>query len=68
MEGDCNAYALIAVNAPIMRIVYHAKKLKMANCKMSILWKIDQAESMNLIMLAKLSYLIVINLMYIIMS
>ena len=22
MEGDCNAYALIAVNAPIMRVVY----------------------------------------------
>ena len=22
MEGDCNAYALIAVSAPIMRIVY----------------------------------------------
>ena len=22
MEGDCNAYALISVNAPIMRMVY----------------------------------------------
>ena len=22
MEGDCNAYALIAVNVPIMRMVY----------------------------------------------